>query len=70
MVNMTPSRSDIGGAAHPKWMTRELVAETIRVWSATLRREVTEPEAVEMLMSVRRLSACAIRSKREVKNEG
>jgi hypothetical protein len=58
---MTPSRSEqrSHSLGHPKWMTQELIEQTIRVWSTTLRREVKESEAVEMLMSMRRLGALA-----------
>ena len=39
----------------PKWMTKELVQETVRVWSAKLGRHVADCEAVEMLQSMKRL---------------
>jgi|GEM_PF-3762082 len=66
---MTPSRSEqptqlgTSGAGppdanlHPKWMTQELIEQTIRVWSLSLCREVKEAEAVDMLNNVRRLGA-------------
>lgn len=39
----------------PRWMTKELIEETVRVWSAKLGRRVAECEAVEMLQNVKRL---------------
>ena len=61
---MTPSRSEqrSHSLAHPKWMSQELIEQTMRVWSVALRREVKESEAVEMLMNVRRLSEVARRN--------
>ncbi|MCG3128290.1 MAG: hypothetical protein CHACPFDD_03168 [Phycisphaerae bacterium] len=35
------------------WITDELLAETRRVWSRHLRRDVHDEEAIEMLINVR-----------------
>ena len=61
MVNMTPSHSEqrSHSLAHPKWITQELIEQTKRVWSEALRREAAESEAIEILMSVRRLGEFA-----------
>ncbi len=39
----------------PKWITRDLVAETIAVWSPKYGRRLTEREAIEILLDVGRL---------------
>lgn len=46
-------------AACPRWITRELVEYTMRVWSAALGREIGESEAVEMLLGVGRMTRVA-----------
>jgi len=38
------------------WITDEMVTDTQRVWSAEYGRVVTEKEAIEILMNVRRLA--------------
>lgn len=40
----------------PKWMTKDLIQETMRVWSARLGRHVADSEAIEMLNGVKRLA--------------
>lgn len=37
------------------WITEDLLAEAITVWSRLYRRQVTREEAVDMLMNVKRL---------------
>lgn len=39
-----------------EWISDELLAETIDVWSKELGRSVSEDEAIEMLLNVKRLS--------------
>ena len=46
----------------PKWMSKELIQETVRVWSAHLKRRVEECEAIEMLQNVKRLVELVRRS--------
>ncbi len=43
------------------WMTRELVAETQRVWSPRYGYELSEEEAVEILTNTKRLAEVLIR---------
>jgi hypothetical protein len=57
-------KSNVVALPKPTWMSRELIENTIRVWSKELGREVTEAEAVEMLYTVRRLAE-ALRRKDE-----
>jgi len=47
------------------WITDDLVEETRRVWSKAYGRVVTEEEAVEILMNVKRLAAVLIEAMRE-----
>ena len=39
-----------------EWISDELLAETVDVWSRELGRDVSEDEAIEMLLNVKRLS--------------
>jgi hypothetical protein len=39
----------------PKWVSRDLVAETIAVWSPKYGSRLTEREAIEILLDVGRL---------------
>ena len=45
-----------------QWITHELLAETQRVWSKALGREVPAEEAVEILTNVRRLAEVLLRA--------
>ena len=42
------------GKARPAWLNPERIRETQRVWGIFLGREVTEAEAMDMLVNVRR----------------
>lgn len=42
-------------AGTPEWITRELIAETIRVWQPYYKEVLTPEEAVTMIQSVGRL---------------
>jgi hypothetical protein len=48
-----------------RWIPPGLLAETQRVWSGHLGREVGEAEAIELLQNVRRLFELAMRSLNE-----
>lgn len=39
----------------PKWISRELVTDTIAVWSPHYGKRLTEREAIEILLDVGRL---------------
>jgi hypothetical protein len=39
----------------PKWISHDLVAETLAVWSPIYGRRLTEREAIEILLDVSRL---------------
>ena len=43
-------------AAWPAWITTERIAETIAVWQPHSKEKLTEADAVEMLINVRRLA--------------
>lgn len=51
---MNPGKRESGRV--PKWMTPELIQQTVRVWSAEIGRHIAEREAVEILRSVKRLA--------------
>ena len=51
------------------WITDEMVAETIGVWSEAWGRPVGEDEAVEILVNVRRLGEVLLRARREMKRK-
>ncbi len=48
------------------WITAEMLAETIDVWSEAWGRPVSEDEAVEILVNVRRLGEVLLRARREM----
>jgi hypothetical protein len=48
-----------------QWMTEERVAETRRVWSKAYGRVISDDEAVEILMNVRRLAEVLLRAEQE-----
>ena len=48
------------------WISDELLAETVDVWSEAYGRPVSEEEAVEILMNVKRLGEVLLKSRREV----
>lgn len=51
------------------WISDELLAETIDLWSECYRRSVSEHEAVEILMNVKRMGEVLLRLAREA-NKG
>lgn len=46
-----------------QWITDELLAETILVWSEVYGREIREDEAVEILVNVKRFAEVLLRIK-------
>ena len=48
------------------WITDELLVETIDVWSEAYGRPVSDNEAVEILMNVKRLGEVLLQARREV----
>ena len=48
------------------WITDELLAETIDVWSEAYDRPVGDDEAVEILMNVKRLGEVLLKARQEV----
>ena len=49
------------------WISDELLANTIDVWSEAYGRPISEDEAVEMLMNVKRLGEVLLKAWREMK---
>ena len=47
------------------WISDELLAETIDVWSENYDRPISEEEAVEILMNVKRLGEVLLKLRRE-----
>jgi hypothetical protein len=47
------------------WITDEAIADTRRVWSPYYGREISESEAVEILMNVKELADYLIQAKRK-----
>jgi len=47
------------------WISDELLAETIDVWSENYGRPISEEEAVEILMNVKRLGEVLLKLRRE-----
>jgi hypothetical protein len=48
------------------WITDELLAETIDLWSESYGRPISEDEAVEILMNVKRLGEVLLRARKEM----
>ena len=48
------------------WISDELLAQTIDVWSANYGRPISEDEAVEILMNVKRLAEVLLEARKEV----
>lgn len=46
------------------WITDEAIADTRRVWSSYYGRELTEAEAVEILMNVKNLAEVLVQARR------
>lgn len=49
-----------------QWITDELLARTIDVWSANYGRPISEDEAVEILMNVKRLAEVLLEARKDV----
>lgn len=49
------------------WISDELLAETIDLWSESYGRPISEDEAMEILMNVKRLGEVLLKVRREVK---
>ena len=47
------------------WISDELLAETIELWSESYGRPISEDEAVEILMNVKRMGELLLRLRRE-----
>ncbi len=47
------------------WISDELLAETIDVWSEAYGHSIEEKEAVEILMNVKRLGEVLLKARRE-----
>jgi len=47
------------------WISDELLAETMELWSEAYGRPISEDEAVEILMNVKRMGELLIRMRRE-----
>lgn len=48
------------------WISEELLAKTIDVWSANYGRPISEDEAVEILMNVKRLAEVLVDARKEM----
>jgi len=48
------------------WITDELLARTIDVWSANYGRPISKDEAVEILMNVKRLAEVLLEARKDV----
>jgi hypothetical protein len=49
------------------WISEQLLTRTIDVWSRACGREVSEGEAIEMLMNVKRLGEYIIETRRTIR---
>ena len=50
------------------WITDELIAENQRVWSNAYGRSISEDEAVEIIMNLRRFAEAILQAKRDRMN--
>ena len=48
------------------WISDKLLAKTIDVWSVNYDRPISEDEAVEILMNVKRLAEVLLEARKEV----
>ena len=51
------------------WISDALLAETIELWSESYGRPISEDEAVEILMNVKRMGELLLRLRREGNDE-
>ena len=49
------------------WITKELLAETIRVWSKAYGREVSSEESMEILLNVKRVATLLVEQRQGIK---
>lgn len=49
------SENDIEENLRPQWISKELIAETLRVWKPRYQGKLTEQGALEILLSTMRL---------------
>jgi hypothetical protein len=57
--------SDPGRPLAQAWITPELIAENQRVWSRAYGRDISEEEAVEIIMNLHRFAEAVLRARRE-----
>lgn len=50
-----------------QWLSEERIAEARRVWSKAYGRVISDDEAIEILMNVRRLAEVLLRAEEEKK---
>jgi hypothetical protein len=61
-----PEPGQVAGCPLPtQWLTDERIAEARRVWSKTYGRVISDDEAIEILMNVRRLAEILLRAEEE-----
>jgi hypothetical protein len=66
-----PDEQAVPGLERPQrplslaWISDELMAETIELWSESYGRPISEDEAVEILMNVKRMGELLLRLRRE-----
>ena len=48
------------------WISDELLAKTVDVWSANYGRPISDDEAVEILMNVKRMAEVLLETRKEV----
>ena len=48
-----------------QWITEEQISETRRVWSKAYGRVITEDEAIEIMVNVRKLAEVLLRAEQE-----
>ena len=56
MSSDSPHTINMHAAVYPDWMTPELIAETVEMWSPFYPDGLTEADAVEILRAVGMLS--------------
>ena len=67
-----PDEADVTGPRRDRrplsmaWISDELLVETIDLWSESYGRPISEDEAVEILMNVKRLGEVLLKARREV----
>ena len=65
-----PESGAIGGRPLSRqWLSDDRIAEARRVWSKAYGRVISEDEAIEILMNVRRLAEVLLRAEEEGRHE-